>query len=206
MTKIYLYGKIAKIFGNFFTFKVKNAISAIKAIDANRNNFLKTLIELNRENCSYCLIIDGKQVSNIEEYKEIKNIKKILIIPLIAGSGEFISAFLAAVPSIITNLAVSFALSYISSLLTKKNESIQAEKIAVGGGSKMIEAQGKSYVFSNSLNVASQGASIPVGYGRFKATSNVIYFSTLNYPTNRKYNEEFIGNESLTVLSDFIAN
>ena len=80
------------------------------------------------------------------------------------------------------------------------------QNIAVGGASATIEAAGRSYVFNNNINSSEQGSAIPVGYGKIKTSSSVIFSSVLNYSTNMKSSDEFILNESLTLFSEFLAN
>ena len=219
MTNIYLHGEIAKIFGNFFKLKVSNAFSALKGIDANKKGFFQKISSLSKNGIYYAIIVDNEEIKNQNQLIEKKFIKSIHIIPIIYGSGEFIAAGigLVAAGSLtvagqivagLVNMAISLGVSFLMNALMKQAAppSMGVQNIAVGGATAAIESAGKSYVFSNNINSSEQGSAIPVGYGKIKTSSSVIFSSVLNYPTNSKYSEEFIGNESLILFSEFLAN
>lgn len=220
MTEIFLYGRLAKIFGSYFKFKINNANFALKALEANKKNFLKTIIDLDRNNFLYSIIVNGKKISSFEEMNEKHLNLKISIVPIIlgAGVGELVAGFLGLVTDVgkltalgsivasVVDTAIGLGVSYLMNKLTNQGSAPSRQTIAVGGSVQAIEAQGRAYVFSNSFNTASQGSAIPVGYGKIKTDSKVIKFSISNYPTSKKYSDEFIGKESLILYSDFLAN
>jgi hypothetical protein len=51
-----------------------------------------------------------------------------------------------------------------------------------------IEADGSksSLIFSNTINVASQGSAVPLGYGRLKVGSQVIQATIKSFPQNQR--------------------
>lgn len=217
MTHIYVRGVLGKKFGNYFTGFVKNAYSAIKLIDANKNGFFKTLLDLNKKNIFYAVICDGKIIENENNFLENKKIKTIDIVPLIIGSGEAIALAIgftantlaatiaAGVINSIIGAIVSLGVSFLMSAINKQaSPQINQQQIAVGGSTAYVESKGKSYVFSNKQNTVSQGGSIPVGYGQMKVSSNLIHASIKNYSTNQTAQEEFKTFSSSSVFLDYI--
>jgi predicted phage tail protein len=223
MTNIYLHGELAQIFGKFLKLKVNNALSALKGIDANKKGFLQKISSLNKSGVDYCIIVNNKKIQNQNELIEKRNIKSIHIVPMICGSGEFVAVGLSMTVTVagvttltvagqivagLVNMAISLGVSFLMSALMKQAAppSMGVQNIAVGGASAAVESAGKSYVFSNNTNLSEQGSAIPVGYGKIKTSSSVIFSSVLNYSTNAKSSDEFIAGESLTLFSEFLAN
>jgi hypothetical protein len=223
MTNIYLHGELAQVFGKLFKLKVNNVLSALKGVDANRNGFLQKISSLSRNGIHYCIIANNEKIENKNQLIEKKSIKSIHILPIIYGSGEALAfalnltatvggqVVLSAAGQIVAglvNMVISLGVSFLMSALMKQAAppSMGLQNISVGGASAAIEAAGKSYVFSNNVNTSEQGSAIPVGYGRIKTSSSVIFSSILNYSTNAKYSEEFIANDSLTLFSEFLAS
>ena len=220
MTKVHLYGILGKVFGNFFEFKINNGFSALKAIDANREGFFKKIKELSLSGVHYQIIINGEIVDNENKLIEKRCVKDIYVIPIIYGSGEAVAQGLNLVitegakagaltatgqmVAFAVNTAISIGISLAVALLTA-GTSIQGstpQPQGVGGASAAVEARGKSFVFSNVENVASQGDPIPIGYGKVKCGSKIIYGSTKSYPTNISNTDEFLNLNLTDILFD----
>ena len=195
----------------------------MKGIDANKKGFLQKISSLSKNGVDYCIVVNNKKIQNQNELIEKKNIKSIHIVPLICGSGEFVAAGLNLTVTVagktvltaagqlvagLVNTVISLGVSFLMAALMKQAAppSMGNQNIAVGGASATIEAAGRSYVFNNNINSSEQGSAIPVGYGKIKTSSSVIFSSVLNYSTNMKSSDEFILNESLTLFSEFLAN
>ena len=218
MTKIYIKGLLAKKFGSFFEINISNILCALKAIDANRSGFLKEIFDLNKKNLNYFIICDGIQILNENEFLEKKKIKSLHIVPAITGSGAAVAAGIGiaantaafAVVEFLVNFivatAISLGVSLLMNSLNKQAAPPGAQKMAVGGVTSSIEAQGKSYVFSNNLNTASQGSSIPVGYGKLKSSSQVLMASVKNYSTSISSNSEFKASQNSSIFLDFLTD
>ena len=223
MTNIYLHGELSHIFGKFFKLKINNALSALKGIDANKKGFFQKISSLSKGGIDYCIVVNNKKIQNQNELIEKKNIKSIHIVPMICGSGELVAVGLnmtvtvAGVTTLtvagqivagLVNMVIGLGISFLMAALMKQAAppSMGQQNISVGGASAAIESAGRSYVFNNNINTSEQGSAIPVGYGKIKTSSSVIFSSVLNYSTSTKHTDEFINNESLKLFSEFLAN
>jgi predicted phage tail protein len=225
MTKIYIKGILGKKFGSYFNFNISNIDNAIKAIDANRNGFIKELFNLNKKNINYFLIADGQKIETENCLMERKKIKNIYIIPAIIGSGDMAAFALnlteiaangavvlstaGIVVSSLVNILISTAISLGVSLLMQalnKEAAPPQQNIVVGGVTSAIEAKGKSYVFSNNLNSAEQGSSIPIGYGRMISASKILSMSIKNYSTDQIALNEYKVLQNSSAYLDFLTN
>jgi len=222
MTKIYIKGILAKKFGSFFEGFVKDAYSAIRLIDANKNGFLKSLLNLNNENVFYAIICDGKLIETENQFLEKRKIQTINIVPIIVGSGAAVAIALnlvtsagaltlagtivAGVVNAVIGTVISLGISFLMNAINKQaNPQIAQQRVAVGGGVSTIESKGRSYIFSNKQNLTSQGSAIPVGYGKMKISSSLIHASVKSYPTNQTAQDEFKIYSSSSVFLDFLA-
>jgi len=217
MTKIHLKGLLSIKFGSFFKINISSIQSALKAIDCNRVGFLKEIFSLSKNNYNYFIICDGHLIENENQFIEKRKIENIYIIPAITGSGSFVAAgmglavesFAFAVVTVLVNVVIATAISLaVSAIMASINNqgAPPQKKLAVGGATAQIEALGKSYIFSNDRNRASQGASIPIGYGKIKHSSNVLMISIKNYSTNQTIDSEFKTNENSSVFLDYLTN
>jgi len=189
MTNIILHGILAKEFGANFRMKIHKAANVFKAIDVNRKNFNKRIVELSREGFNYTIIVDGKKITELEELNIQREPQEINLVPLIMGAGGFIlvgalgfstavgtgGAFAAAVINSVIGMVVSMGLQM---LLAPSDDTAPI--------SASTKALSESFDFSNKVNVASQGSAVPVGYGRLKVASQVIQMSVKSYPQNQE--------------------
>ena len=221
MTEIKLYGLLGRIFGTSFKMYVNSAISVIKAIEANREGFIKKLYDLNADGYNYYIIINGKQINNKDEFIEKRNIEYIEIIPAICGSGGAIVTAIAGaafakttaglIAAFIVNMAISTAISTgVSFIMASLNKQAapppqKGSYISVGGATAIAEAKGRSYIFSNYQNTVAQGVAVPVGYGRMKISSKVIIAATKDYPVSYRFEDETTINQSQSIFSSYLA-
>lgn len=198
MTNINLYGILGRLFGKHFKLKIDNCHSAIRAIDANKSGFLKKLFDLNKNNQNYYIVIDGSMIQNENEFLERRIINTIDFIPAIYGNGQAIAPLLVsgataqAVVAFAINSVISAGISFGIGLITQalnKQASPPQQMIAVGGAVMASEARGRSYIFNNWSNLIAQGTSVPVGYGKIRASSRVIFASTKAYSTSSTFND-----------------
>jgi len=169
MTTVRLHGILAKEYGDTFYFYLNNPKNTLDAIEANRNGFIKRFIELHKEGLSYDLIINKQRIEHAHQVDGFVEPETVDLVPAIVGSG------LGSVISWIVQALVMAAISYA---LAPKPEVEGLELTAAGGKESMI--------FSNVANVATQGAALPVGYGRLKVGSQVVQATVKSYPQHQK--------------------
>tara|TARA_R110002020_G_scaffold126312_4_gene284041 strand:- start:405 stop:1016 length:612 start_codon:yes stop_codon:yes gene_type:complete len=192
MTQINLHGILAQEYQPSFFFKIDNPRDVLKAIDCNRRGFIKRLIDLQREGFIYDIIIDKKRIIKGQEMDCLKNPVRIDIIPTICGTGAVLtSAFFKAVAGAVISAAISYA-------LTPKQDTPALEVSA--------QASKGSLLFSNTVNVANQGAPLPLGYGRLKVGSQVVQATIKSFPQHQKVDNVMVqgrvgSNPSTSILS-----
>lgn len=220
MTNIYVEGILGKLFGKHFKIKVYSPHSALKAIDANRQGFMKKLFDLNSQGLAYQIIVDGEQINSKEELiQKKKEIKTVYIIPLIIGFGgaivgwAFGSAFAAttagiivtAVVNAVISTAISLGVSFLMQALTKSATPPQ-QHIAIGGTVGTAQSAARSYIFANKGNVVAQGTPIAVGYGRVIVGTSVISAGMKSFSTSIKNYQEYNLFSLTAAFEDFTSN
>jgi predicted phage tail protein len=166
MTTIRLHGILAQKYGQVFKMDIGKPRDVIRAIDANRDGFRKTVVDLQKQGFSYELIVNKKRL-NKEEFLNNKKPQEIDFVPFIVGSGAFIP--------ILKMLAVSLVAATIQYALMDPG--------TIDGGETVVGGDSKSLMFSSSqINLAAQGSPLPIGYGRLKVGSSVIQSSLKSLP------------------------
>lgn len=235
MVKVYLYGLLAKEFGNFFKLNVSSCFSALKAIDTNKKKFFDRINYLSKNGIDYIIIIDNEKIFSKEKFLEIRKIKNIHILPAISGFGQAAGtvgsqvavkmgltvaqkagekAVLTAVGQVVAfliNTAVSatvqIGISLVMGALMKGGQPPAPggiTNIGAGGGAIMVEASNKSYIFSNAANTTSQGAQIPLGYGKTIIASKVIWNAMRNYSSSENFIDQFNIPSNALIFNDYI--
>ena len=189
MTNIVLHGILAKEFGNKLTLEIDNIKTVIDAIDANRDGFLKKLNELSGIGLNYCLVVDGKMIKDQSQVNRNQTPEQIDFVPIVCGQGVVLaavgvgllvagsSAFLGITAlSVIGGVFLSTGLSMLLAPKPNYPEPPSAERSVTG-----LE---RSFAFANKANVAYQGVSIPIGYGRLRVGSYVVQGCVKTYPQN----------------------
>ena len=220
MTKVRLHGILAKEFGEFFSFKLGKAKDVIRAIDANKKNFIKRINDLGKQGFNYTLVVDGKKVSDLSEIEIKKEHKNIEIVPMIAGSGVdpiTIGLLIQAALGSATAGAGIAAGGGLAGALAGGGLSLAASSFAIGTialaavsiGLQMLlapkpdagppisattKAFSESFSFSNKANVAAQGTPVPVGYGRLRVGSQVVQYSSKSFPQSESSTQAMTAN------------
>jgi len=181
MTIIRLHGILAKEYGQNFCLNVGNPKNLLHAIDANRDGFISRIIQLQKEGCVYEIIINKKRLNNQKEPQNYDSSQIIDLVPAITGSGPTVFLPLFGGNALLAHLASAVFFAAVSYALTPTPEVQQIEATA--------QASKTSMVFSNTVNTASQGAPLPIGYGRLKVGSQVIQATIKSYPQHQPVDE-----------------
>jgi predicted phage tail protein len=203
MTIVNIHGILAREFGNSFKLSLPNPRDVLEAIDCNREGFLQRLVQLQKEGFCYDLIINKERITNGPDMDNISNPATIDLVPAIVGSGPAMGPILAAIGfkgaglKIATFIANAIIYASISYALSPKPEN-EALEIEVDGSKS-------SLIFSNPVNVASQGSPVPIGYGRLQVGSQVVQATIKSFPQHQepskalgadKGNPNFVGNRT----------
>tara|TARA_R110000772_G_scaffold6781_7_gene23664 strand:- start:1125 stop:1784 length:660 start_codon:yes stop_codon:yes gene_type:complete len=190
MTSIKLHGILAKDFGEELKLNLDNITTLIDAIEANKSGFLKKLNSLSQMGLNYCLIIDGETVKDRSSIGD-KKPKRIDFVPIICGQGVVAAVIGAAgliaggiigttllgtTLSVLGGIFLSAGLSMLLAPKPDYPDSVAAEST--------VSALNKSFAFANRANIAAQGISVPIGYGRLRVGSKVIQGTVKTYPQN----------------------
>jgi predicted phage tail protein len=193
MTQVYIHGILAREYGDNFKLSLPNPKDVLEAIDCNRIGFIQRLVELQKQGFCYDIIIDKKRVTQEEHMTGVKNPKTIDLVPAITGAGPFAGVFLfLGSGTLLANIAVSLIFAAISYALTPKPE-VEALEIEA-------DASKSSLIFSNTVNVASQGSPVPIGYGRLKVGSQVIQATIKSFPQHQAPQESLGGSRNNPVF------
>ena len=178
MRIVNLHGKIAEKFGARWELEVDSIVEALRAIDANTGNFFDYLSENRQENKTFSFILDGCR-QKIERKEELltpipKQCREFHIIPNAEGA--------TGIELFVVNLVVALATSFIMRALFKPPKPED-------------EKRSKSFLFSGAENVAAQGVSVPLGYGRLLVGSVVVSATMRHVDRNSvDYYSNSIGN------------
>lgn len=188
MTEVKIHGYLSKLFGSSFKFHLGKINDVVKAIDSIKPNFRKKLIELQSNGYAYSLQIKDNLIN---------------IIPFINGSGKTFAQTLSII-LIVVGIILLFVPGMQGAGMQLIMMGVQLgipaffpPKIifpdtsgSTGGATFATESIGKSYVFSNASNLASQGSLINIGYGKLLIGSRIINISIKSYTTNQKFAQE----------------
>ena len=117
------------------------------------------------------------------------------------GAGAISAAALnAAVIGL--SLSVSLLFSIATMKIQPTKDVAKALSVASGGTVATITtSNSKSYTFANKENIAKQGISVPIGYGRKKIPSRIIQIGIKNYRVNSTFENES-KNQSNYLIND----
>jgi len=179
MTNIRLHGVLAKEYGQNFYLDIGRPRNVLHAVDANKGGFIKRVIELQKEGCMYEIIINKKRLNTQKELQSLDVAHTVDLVPAITGSGP-VAALLVIIgeSAFLTNLVTSVLFAAISYALSPTPEGPERVEATARGSAQ-------SQVFSNPENLATQGAALPLGYGRLRVGSKVIQATIKSYPQHQ---------------------
>jgi len=189
MTSIRLHGILAKEYTDIFTMEIGKPSSVFSAIDCNCKGFIKRIVELQKEGFIYDVIVNKTRTTDGYKMDGMTNPDTIDLVPVIVGSGGIASFIFGG--SLLGSFAGSLALAGISYALSPKPDT-QDQRV-----SATAEASRSSFVFGNVVNTASQGAPVPIGYGRLKVGSKVIQATIKSFPQNQETQNVLTANQLL---------
>lgn len=169
MTEVRLHGILSVEFGDSIFIDIDSLEHINDAIECNRNGFKKRVISLHKEGFHYAILVNGKLIQKKEELFKIKKIDRIDFVPVISGCFFWIVVAIIAVAVVSTLIA-----------LATVPDPPKPPEI-----SQSSQALSNSFRFQNSINVADQGASVPLGYGELILGSQVIMSSKKVYSLSR---------------------
>lgn len=192
MTEIRLHGMLAREFGSVFHYNLDRARDVVRAIDANKKNFTNRIASLARQGFEYGIVVDNKNISNLNELEINKKPETIDIVPMIVGAGPILlpallaggTTFLGAtVAGVLQAQAITMAL--LAAVTTGLQMALAPQPEDPEPISATTRALQESFTFSNKVNVASQGSPVPVGFGRLKVGSKVVQVCLKSFPQNQ---------------------
>ena len=175
MITVLLYGELAKKYGKFHKYAVRNVPEAIRALEANYRGFRQAI----KTDGEYRVVVDKKQIG--EDELGTRAIETIKIVPLVQGAGKGVGQIVAG----IVLVAAAFFVPWLSPWVAGVFQSVGTSLI-IGGVSQMLAKTPKvqagadrpdnkpSYAFDGPVNTTAQGNPVPLAYGRILAGSQVI--------------------------------
>lgn len=177
MNTIYLHGGLGKRFGKTCQIKARSSNEIIKGLDANYEGFVSYIVQQElRGNKHYMLAKHPKKIKSQKDF--IKNIidygivdREVHIVPSVHGG--FVAGWLVGFSFIGKTAAAAMSSALWGGLAQLAIGALQKgpedTKRVVG---KKVET--RSYLLGASREAASQGGSIPLGYGRLFAGPKLI--------------------------------
>jgi predicted phage tail protein len=179
LCNVYLYGSLAKKYGNKFEFDINFPGDAARALAANFKDFYRDFKD------NYYRVIVGDRLSGTElgekDLDFLVGNKDVHFIPIVVGNkdsrvGGFVKYVLGAViitTAILTgqywaiSVGVSFMLSGLAVLLTKP------PKVNSFDNFEQPDAR-TSFIFNGPVNKNKQGAAVPLVFGRMRTGSVLV--------------------------------
>jgi predicted phage tail protein len=159
MTEITIHGRLGKELKNKYNFsRINSVFDVIRFLEMRDFGFRKRILKYSQEGQHYEFIINSNIEIDKTNINKIKKIKTVEIVPSISGKDPV---------SFTIALVMNLAIAGITYLMTP----IPSFEV---GAQPSLEAENQSFFFSNRVNIASQGTTIPVGYGRLRIGSSVI--------------------------------
>ena len=189
MTTIRLHGILAQKYGKVFKMQLDKPRDVIRAIDANKDGFRKTVMDLQKQGFPYELLINKKRL-NKDTFLNSKKPEQIDFVPFISGAGT----------ELLIGMLFSLSMAVLQYALLDPG--------VIDGGEVIVGGDSKSLMFSSSqINLAAQGSPLPIGYGRLKVGSSVIQSSLKSLPQTIKSidgmtHNQFEEVDSTTIISD----
>lgn len=178
MIRLFLYGQLAKDYGEFMDISAKTPREAVTALAYQCPKYKEHLINHNWH------IVLGKQENDIKEQEldlSLGNYQEVHLIPEIMGQGKFGSVIVGAILFTVGVVLTITGNPYGANLMWTGGAMMLGGLIAAttrvpGIGDTRVEEEDKraSFLFSGAVNTSTQGLPIPRGYGRLLIGSAVV--------------------------------
>lgn len=205
--KIILHGKVGTKFGKEWDLSVRSVNEGLRAIDANSEGFFKYLTKKENENLFFRIYKDKNSIRNGSELDlECSNINTVHIFPVVRGASDRKKEAYRMMGYGAGGMALSYGLDLLGdsiggtlggligwiadigyeisgALLTQGAMMLlQKDPPEPPGGedTAVVQKSTASFTFSRPLNNTTQGAVVPVGYGRMRIGSHVISSHVMN--------------------------
>lgn len=181
MKKVRLLGELGKRFKKVIKLDVKTPAEAVRALCVNFPEFKKFVIESEKHNIGYRVIV-GRKDRGVDELHDPVGQSDIKIVPVLMGAGGRFGQII--VGSIL--IATGFVLDLAFQGNPFSTYFYQAGIAMIVGGVVQLltplpdvpddnEPDNKpSYIFNGAVNTSAQGYPVPVGYGRMIVGSAIV--------------------------------
>lgn len=185
MRTIILYGALAKQFGKYHSFAVKNCAEAIRALKANFKGFESYMANAHNDGVGFKVFVGGHSLGDVSEIHDPSGSRDIIrIVPVIVGSKSGWFRIIVGAALVAAAVVVSGATFGAAAPLATVLGSLGASMI-IGGVAQLLtkppnlgiasqDSSKQSYIFSGATNVSAQGAAVPVVYGEMLVGSVVV--------------------------------
>jgi len=206
MVKIKLHGYLAKKFGEDFELNLSDPKYIVHAMNSNHKGFKKEVMKMHKQGFHYAMIVDGKDISDCTE-KDLSNCKEMEIVPMIVGqflpflvpilaafaSAAVIAAGWGLVATTLALVAISVVSAVIMAALAPDGQT--QDPVMQSTESRALN---ESFRFANKSNIARQGTSMPLGYGRMIIGSNLVGFRESDYQSFIPISQVFVHGQGAT--------
>ncbi len=188
MKKVKLLGELGKKFGRVFKLDVRTPAEAIRALCVNLPGFEKHLLESQKRNIGFKLVI-GKEQWSKDDLMNPMGQADMTLVPVVMGSGGSFGKIIIGAALIAAAVFNPLAFYGGTALLTGTAATIAISvgtSLIISGVSELLSPVPKpqalqdrpdnkpSYAFNGAVNTSAQGYPVPVGYGRMIVGSAVI--------------------------------
>ena len=200
LTTIKFHGKFGKFMGREFNVKISSIKEAFRAVDSlSGRKFTKFFLEDKENlNADYRVLVNGKELasshskidslekaSESELFMQNGNLKTIDVIPMVKGSGDFMSIFIIIVGVILIATGIGAiggaGLLGMTAAQTATTFVLAGIGLVAAGVSNLLaeppkfddfkdpgakKSFGQSFLFDGPEGTVGEGGPVPVGYGR----------------------------------------
>lgn len=175
MKTVILYGELAKRYGKYHRFAVRNAAEAISALKANFKDFTSYMAGAHLDGVGFKIFVGNR---GLREYEEISNpcgaSEIIRIAPAMIGSGGFVRILIGAALVVGGLVLGSPFLAQVGAALIIGGVATLLSGTPKTPGSPEQGAEKSSYIFNGATNTDVQGAAVPLVYGEMIVGSKII--------------------------------